>query len=423
MSQTSPFKLAMPIRKSFTEFDEVGGSHYFIYGLASGVNVDRVNDRMAESAIHAFKVAIDRGKLVPMGGDQFVKSQLPLRSEHQNHWDDDLGWLVEAEVDENKNLWIKAELDQDNPRAVGLFKRLQRGSSPGRPLQIGLSVGGWINKVRHEFDHDLNKTVRVIEDVSLDEISVTSSPANPATMLDVMRKSLNEFPIDTEESDTMGNRIEQKILDELNQDDKITKSEESVEDTAQNETENQTESSEETAEVTPSDESGDGVVEKSESVEEAPDLQKVVEQLAETVSQMSKRLDELTPKTETEEVTPSEQVQKSETEEVTPSTEALVKSVEEAIEGRLVTALTTAFESFKKDYVDALSEKMDLIKTDVDRIAAEPVDRSSAIHQSKAGDDLSPLERYQKSMESGTVRNPILASVQASLADAVNKLG
>jgi hypothetical protein len=416
--------MAIPIRKSYTSLDDDGTMHYFIYGLASGVNVDSVNDRMDESAIHAFKSAIDRGKMVEVGPDQFVKSQLPLRSEHQNYWDSDLGWLVEAEIDHEKNLWIKAELDQDNPRSMGLFKKLSKADSPGRPKLLGLSVGGFINKVRHEYDAVLKKTVRVIEAVTLDEISVTSSPANPTTMLAVMRKSLTEFPVDTEESETMGNRIEDKILAEVEQG-KLVKSEEGENTDLSAQNENQSESTEETAEVTPSGAEGDSVVEKSlES--ETPDLQKTLQTLTESVAALTKRVDELSSKSETEEVTPTETLEKSETEEVTPNVEELQKSVGEAIENRLVTAIGAAFESFKKDYVDTLSEKMDLIKTDVERIAAEDVNRAAAINLQKSSTEMSPLERFEKALgESANKRNvnPILLGVQASLNDAVTKMG
>lgn len=424
MNQNSPFKLAMPIRKSYTEVDSYGESHYFIYGLASGVNVDKVNDRMAESAITAFKDAIDRGKLIEIGPDQFAKSQLPLRSEHQNYWDSDLGWLVEAEVDMDKNLWIKAELDQDNPRAMGLFKRLSKGDSPGRPRQLGLSVGGFINKVRNEYDTLLKRQIRVIEEVELEEISVTSQPANPATMVAVMRKSLNDFP---EESDTMG-KIEDKIRSEIGEEQSLAKNEESenTDLTNQEDASNLSESTEETEKVTPSESAGDGVVEKSMSEEDETDLRKMIESLSETVAQLSKSVEGLT-KAETEQVTPSEEVvQKSETEEVTPNVEELTKSVETNIESRLVSALSTAFESFKKDYVDTLSEKMDLIKTDVERIAATPVDRSFAMQQDKTGENLSPLQRFEKKFEEEgrkTTFNPILESVRASWDSTVEKLG
>ena len=135
----SDFKINLAITKAFARVDkETGQTKRYIGGLASGTNLDLEDERMAESAIMAFRRAIEEGMFLHDG----QWSLIPLRSGHREEWDDILGWITKAEVDEFWNLYIEAELDPTNPVATGLYEKLTRPAERGKPLQMGLSVGG-----------------------------------------------------------------------------------------------------------------------------------------------------------------------------------------------------------------------------------------------------------------------------------------
>ena len=98
----------------------------------------------------------------------------------------DLGYIVEASIDESFHLVIKAELDEDNPAAVALWKKLQKGK------QFGLSIGGRVIDYIDEYVETLGKTVRTYLNVLLNEISVTTRPAWQPSFGTVMSKSIDE---------------------------------------------------------------------------------------------------------------------------------------------------------------------------------------------------------------------------------------
>lgn len=182
----SDFKITCSIAKAYEKKD---GNiiRRFIGGLASGTEIDLEGERMAESAISAFQKAISEGMTLPDG----QWSMIPLRSGHRNEWDDQLGWIVGAEVDKEYNLWIEAELDQENPVAMSLYKKLTKKAEHGKPLKLGLSVGGTVVDAGYELNEQTQEFTKTYYDVNLREVSVVSQPAYPTSYLYALNKSVD----------------------------------------------------------------------------------------------------------------------------------------------------------------------------------------------------------------------------------------
>ena len=215
--QNQTFTMEMPIQKAYSkEID--GENHIYISGIASGTKVDLHNEIMAESAIIAMRDAIHKGVTLPNG----KSSHLPLRSSHLGGWEHKIGWLVDAELDAEKNLWVTAELDQDNATAMTLYKQLQRGDLPNKPLQHGLSIGGKITDYVREWDAQKSKFIRILKGMLLDEISVVEEPAYQYSFLEVIQKSLGDD--DTVQENHMDNNKAQQTTVEVVMPESFTKS-------------------------------------------------------------------------------------------------------------------------------------------------------------------------------------------------------
>jgi len=191
----SEFKITCSIAKAY-ERQDGAVIRKFIGGLASGTQVDLEGERMASTAIEAFQRAIQSGTTLSDG----QWSLIPLRSGHRHEWDDVLGWITGADIDAESNLWIEAELDQENPVAMGLFKKLTRTPELGKPLKLGLSVGGTVLRAGYESDDISGGVTKVYYDVDLREVSVVSQPAYPTSYLFALNKSVDwdNLPIEAE---------------------------------------------------------------------------------------------------------------------------------------------------------------------------------------------------------------------------------
>jgi HK97 family phage prohead protease len=375
---------------------------------------------MAVTAIDALAKAIDDGMVLPNG----KWSMIPLRTKHDMEWDSILGWITKAETDENYNLWIEAELDPTNSTAVGLYKKLVEGDKPGKPLQLGLSVGGKIKKASYEWNHEFQKKVRIIEEVILKEVSVTSSPANPPTYIDVLAKSVNWEEILPPNEELV---LQERTMDDLNKNDDPKDTE--VVATLETDVEGnaaETATTESAAQAEPAaEEAATTTTEDTQEAEAEPAVD-----TAETV----------TPKTEPEAETPNEvtlesvvaQLQQflnkdkgSET-EVTksePSNEEnsdldLAKALGPDLDARIATAVANALTSFATEHLAPIAEQVKLVKSELDEISEQPLDKSSVKRQAKDGQD-SYADDFRKRLSevrgtNGTV-NPIKAAVQASI--------
>ncbi len=130
-----------------------------IKGVASTTNVDHDKERMSESSLKAMAEIINQ-------------KSVPLRVEHQKDDNAVIGNVNKAWVDERNQLWIEADLDKSHPGASMLFKALKTGA------KLGLSVAGIVKHAVREFSEAAGRMVKTFYDVQLQEVSVTSRPAN-----------------------------------------------------------------------------------------------------------------------------------------------------------------------------------------------------------------------------------------------------
>jgi HK97 family phage prohead protease len=118
--------------------------------------------------------------------EQIQKGNVVLAPAHKSDWSEELGRVVDAEITKDNELKVKCELDMREPKAQKLWNALESGK------QLGLSIGGDVKKSFLQFSKQLGKFVKVIEDVVLEHIAVTSRPANPRTWISAMAKSLDK---------------------------------------------------------------------------------------------------------------------------------------------------------------------------------------------------------------------------------------
>jgi len=130
-----------------------------VEGIASTTNVDHDAERMSEKALGQMATIIN-------------EKSVPLRLEHQKDDEAIVGKVYEAKVDERNQLWIKAVLDKASPFANLLHKALKEGA------KLGLSVGGRVKRAARELVESAGKAINTFYDIVIDEVSVTSRPAN-----------------------------------------------------------------------------------------------------------------------------------------------------------------------------------------------------------------------------------------------------
>lgn len=426
------FRLTMPIEKSYTK--EVDGRTVrFIGGIASGTDLDYDGERMAKSAIEAFVKAIDEGYYLPDG--KFT--MIPLRSGHRKEWDDILGWISKAEIDNNNNLWIEAEL-ADTSKAEDLFKQLTGIQKPGRPVQLGFSVGGTIKKAVRIWDDSAKKSIREIQDVQLREISVVGSPAFPTAYVEALYKSVNwddvpapsqevtqentmiapvdktevkeqaaEGPLSVEQAvqlnDAEGSKVpaqEEKDLAEqqgttVETQESSTAQSESADSSAANVGNAQADSNagntEEAAKA--ADPQGS---EASKSVyfsEDASTLGELIQKLEAGLAEIRNLMSGDKSKVETTDTTTD--VAKAET--------AKTEDTEKPESDRIVTAVTAALETFKTTVIDPIMADMQTVKSSVEEMGGGAVDKSIAVRTAKE-DEQDAVEKFRSKVAGQ--RNP-----------------
>lgn len=150
----------------------------FLEGVASTTDLDSQRERMAPSALQDMAKSIN----------------IPLTDSHDNEVGNNIGTVVSTTL-QNNQLIIKAEVDDDDPKAVRLWKKINSGKA-----KAGFSVGGRITSDKPGTDKG---TRRIITGVELDHIMLTAKPANANTFAMALAKSLDELDQkDKELSDT-----------------------------------------------------------------------------------------------------------------------------------------------------------------------------------------------------------------------------
>lgn len=403
-----PFKLVCEISKAYEHFDLVAqqSPKKRIVGMASGIKLDREEERMARSVIEQFQNTITEGIILEDGQWSLV----PLISAHRKtalgepEWDQILGYIIKAWVDEQWNLWIEAELDPDNPQAMMLFQKLTRQPEEGRPVKLGLSVGGIVLEATKEFDSVLGKDIIIYQSIALREVSVTSAPAYPTEYLQALSKSVNWEKLQSTEETLMEN-IDETVTTEVEQvatDIDVEKADQTAEVEAEvtKEQVEQTDASEAAVEAEvekaaeDADETAEAEVEKAEDVDEVEFVTlEAFNELRSTVEQVAKQLGELAKA-----IAPAEEaaeeaeksVEADEEVEADPQVEAAVeveaaqddvveRSVQEdapidvdAIVNKTVETMTTRFEGVLEKAVSPLLKR-------IEELENEEVDKSISV--------------------------------------------
>jgi hypothetical protein len=135
------------------------GGQLIVEGVASTMNVDHDNERMAQNALESMANIIN-------------EKTVPLRMEHSKEDSAIVGSVYKAWVDERNQLWIRAAIDPKHPAGPMLHSSLKDGA------KFGLSVGGRVKNAMRELAESTGKMVKTFYDVILDEVSVTRKPAN-----------------------------------------------------------------------------------------------------------------------------------------------------------------------------------------------------------------------------------------------------
>jgi hypothetical protein len=147
----------------------------FLEGVASTVDTDLQNETVSN-------LAIERMAKSAIGIPVVINS-------HNHEFTDEIGSIVSAKA-ESGRLHIRAELDGEDPIAVRTFKKVQKSK------KVGFSIGGK-GKGRY-----LGKS-RVIDEVFLSHVMLTSKPANPNTFAFAIAKALTDEVIVSQPEDTM----------------------------------------------------------------------------------------------------------------------------------------------------------------------------------------------------------------------------
>jgi HK97 family phage prohead protease len=346
-----------------------------IKGVASTVNIDHDEERMSLESLQAMAVTIN-------------SESVPLRVEHQKEDNAVIGSVNKAWVDDRQQLWIEADLDKSHPGAAMLYKALKSGA------KLGLSVGGVVKHAFKEFSESIGKLVKTFYDVKLQEVSVTSRPANFDAWLvqksikhklqdgevlvespnyngflfenqdfDYMQSFAKSIPEDSWKKVNINNNID-KNMDK----DKVKKAEETKEDKNKEKTAKEEEETKEKA----AKEETDETKEKSVSVKEFSAFKSIIEKGFESLTALVAKMGVKKESTkEGEETTIMEDKKKAQAHEEgektdgeTPLKEKAVDETEEDEKKEKAAKDETKEEAETKDY------KIDAMKSIVKRIEA-----------------------------------------------------
>lgn len=172
MSNSVDFKLIIPLEKS--EHEEDG---WYIKGIAAGIEVDKQKDALTPKAIQTL-------------ADQINNEPIPLRNQHRvDDITEDIGMVYKAYVTPDFKLAVEAKLDEDNPSAQYLWKKLAKKKQYG--LSIKGSSVGWYSE---------GGSIRRHPYVLANEISVTTRPVADQTFGTVLQKAIDGDSLQSEAS-------------------------------------------------------------------------------------------------------------------------------------------------------------------------------------------------------------------------------
>ncbi len=162
-------------------------SDKYIEGIASGVEMDLYEERMAKSALISMMKCLDKGVV--------------LREGHDQDYTGLNGKVLELKLTKDENgidsLYYKAVLNNPavDPAAAKLLFALNSGTI------LGVSIGGYIQK--YHFEKTEGEDILVIDEVLLEEITTTCFPAytlSTASLIKTLKSFFMKKPEDNEQS-------------------------------------------------------------------------------------------------------------------------------------------------------------------------------------------------------------------------------
>lgn len=379
------FKLTVPVVEVFKRKDADGEETMVVRGLASSIDVDLEHERMSRSAIDSMLEAIKLGRIDPLTGEW---THIPLQMGHDTEWYLNLGWITKGEVDEHYNLWIEAELDSDSPDAIRLWKQLTRKPKAGKQRKLGLSVGGFVKQVGKEWVETLQKHILVYLRIDLDEITVTSRPANAQTVLGAMTKSLvpedtDWKTVDMEDLFEMTKSLieDQTAIAEPTEVEKTAVAEVATDAVVEKTTDETVDPSEETVAKTDSADSPDETVQKTEDAQPAEQVAKTDASGIEADETVSKAVDDEVEQEVAKELTDPAAADSAEA----TMNAALLEAANEAIAQIAQLANAYSYLRYEVDYVmGALIGKGLVSESDVAKARADA--RGEAVQKSETSE-------------------------------------
>ena len=433
------FSFAMEVSKSYAEVethDDGTSTKMYITGVASNTRRDKQDQRFTRVGLEAIKTAIEEG-IYDSEGEW---TEVPLLSGHRKEWDDVLGYVTKAEIDDEENLWITAELDETSSTARELYRKVSKGNSRGRKPKLGFSVRGTVTKWHPVFDPEVQKSVPHFDNLLIKEISVTQQPANPTPYPIAIAKSLLNDPENAqaleetmpEQNDTVLHPAQAENNTELKnvEGEVAAEQNEIAADVANLELQNVDAAevvdnttidapdappepqrvSQTVAEDSDANDVPPGYVAAPHSASEtqeaptqevttdpAPSADPAGTNLLDLVAHLQDEVEKLRAAVEAQPV----ETQKAEAEPATPVTVDM--------DEKIALAVSKAFESFG---LKKIVDDMQVVKSAVEDVLETPVDQHISVRKAKDADDENdPMVKYNKLKAEGT--DPIMAGLSA----------
>jgi len=167
MANSGQFSLTIPLMKTWQDTD----GRMCFEGVAASTSLDRQQERMTPAAIEKMQ--------------QYTN--IDLLPSHGAGALEELGLVERCWIDNNQ-FRIAGYLEPDNPEALRLYEKLRAGK------RYGLSIGGRVLKVHWQYDKEVGKQIKYIDDATLDHIAICRpmQAANPDTYLSILAKAADE---------------------------------------------------------------------------------------------------------------------------------------------------------------------------------------------------------------------------------------
>lgn len=208
MSEKSNEDFNFNARISRAYKDEKSGK-YYIEGVASSTSIDAHRTIFSENCLRGWKEDFESG----------LPTYIEINHDGMKDWTKRIGKVSEVEVrksiekkDEEDNfiteLFIRAELDSDNPLALQTFNTINNPKVEyGQPEELGLSINGYITKMRLKKIGD--EVIEIYDRARLALIGVVEYPSNPDTFVNALKRSVENNILVKRNMENMSKRSEE----------------------------------------------------------------------------------------------------------------------------------------------------------------------------------------------------------------------